>query len=138
MSRGLLWLTRADAARSSALELLPRWPTVESVLAPAGEAELRGVRVFLFAGIARPERFEVSVRALGAVVAGTRWFRDHHWYSEAELERLRSSAQGAALLTTEKDLVRLRDPSGIRALRMELKVTERRSALDAALDEVLR
>jgi len=138
VSRGLLWLTRADAARSSALELLPRWPTVESVLAPAGEAELRGVRVFLFAGIARPERFEVSVRALGAVVAGTRWFRDHHWYSEAELERLRSSAQGAALLTTEKDLVRLRDPSGIRALRMELKVTERRSALDAALDEVLR
>jgi tetraacyldisaccharide 4'-kinase len=149
VSHGLLWLTRADAPRSAALRRLPDWPTVESVLRPAieatdaaahsaGGADLRGQRVFLFAGIARPQRFEATLRALGAVVVGTRWFRDHHWYTDSEIARLRSAARDALLLTTEKDLVRLRDPSGIHALRVELQITAGRPALQAALTQVLR
>jgi tetraacyldisaccharide 4'-kinase len=133
--RGLLWLTRADAGRHPDLALLPRWPTVESAASP--RADLRGERVFLFAGIARPERFEASARASGMEVVGRRWFGDHHWYSPAELSRLRQMASGAALLTTEKDLVRIDDPTGILALPLELRITAGEAALDAALREAL-
>jgi tetraacyldisaccharide 4'-kinase len=161
VQQGLLWLTRADQPRSPALRQLPAWPTVESSLHPvvenalhgsdksalhgtvesalhgSDESDLRSLKVFLFAGIARPERFEATVRALGAIVTGTRWFRDHHWYSPAELASLRQAAGDAVLLTTEKDLVRLRDPSGIRALRVEVRITAGAAALDAALLSVL-
>jgi tetraacyldisaccharide 4'-kinase len=133
--RGLLWLTRSDAGRHPDLALLPRWPAVES--AAIARADLRGKQVFLFAGIARPERFEASARASGAVVTGTRWFGDHHWYSPAELAGLRRAAGGALLLTTEKDLVRIGAPGDILALPLELRLTAGEAALDAALGEAL-
>src|SRR5690606_1077331 len=68
------------------------------------------LRVFAFAGIAAPPEFFETVTASGAQLAGTRAFRDHHRYSAADLERLfaEAKASGAeALLTTEKDFVRL-------------------------------
>ena len=71
---------------------------------------LEGVRVFAFAGIAAPERFFADLKALGCAVLGTRSFRDHHPYSRREVDALvkEASASGAdALVTTEKDLVRV-------------------------------
>lgn len=68
------------------------------------------LRVFAFAGIAAPPEFFETVTASGAQLAATRAFRDHHRYSAADLERLfaEAKASGAeALLTTEKDFVRL-------------------------------
>jgi tetraacyldisaccharide 4'-kinase len=75
-----------------------------------GGAALTGARVLAFAGIAAPARFFTDVVVLGCTVAGTRAFRDHHPYSRADLDALvmEAAAAGAgALVTTEKDLVRL-------------------------------
>ncbi len=69
-------------------------------------------RVFLFAGIARPERFERDAEASGAVVAGRAFFTDHHRYRAREIEQLAAQAKRAgadALGTTAKDAVRLVD-----------------------------
>jgi tetraacyldisaccharide 4'-kinase len=68
-----------------------------------------GRRVFAFAGIGLPEKFKATLQDLGAIVVGWQSFPDHHLYSLKELRRLQTSAQrnGALLLTTEKDFVRI-------------------------------
>lgn len=69
-----------------------------------------GVRVLAVAGIAEPERFFVSARQLGLDVAGTLAFADHHPYGPRDLGRMADEARrvgASAVLTTEKDLVRL-------------------------------
>ena len=135
--RGLLWLTRCDLPRDPRVTELPRWPTVESDYA-ASAPELRGKRVFLFAGIARPGSFEATVRALGAEIAGARWFRDHYFYTQYDLRTLRAEAGGALLVTTEKDLVRIPDPrDGIAAVPVDVRVLRGQVELDAALDSAL-
>jgi tetraacyldisaccharide 4'-kinase len=66
--------------------------------------------VLAFCGIARPEQFFAGLRQAGADIAATEAFRDHHRYTQADLDRLAAEAgrRGAsALLTTEKDAVRL-------------------------------
>jgi tetraacyldisaccharide 4'-kinase len=73
-------------------------------------SELAGrTRLFAFAGIGRPEKFQSSLIAAGAEVAEFRAFADHHPYSDAELDSLakRAEALGTELVTTEKDWVRL-------------------------------
>ncbi|MEZ5990706.1 MAG: tetraacyldisaccharide 4'-kinase [Planctomycetota bacterium] len=103
-------------------------------LVPAGggparpAAELRGRRVLLLAGIARPERFRASVEALGAEVLGARWLDDHAAIPGdllAELSR-RAEGEGATLLLTEKDEARLdlRGGPARSHLRMELVFDE--------------
>ncbi|HEX8616389.1 MAG TPA: tetraacyldisaccharide 4'-kinase [Thermoanaerobaculia bacterium] len=72
---------------------------------------LRGQRVFAFAGLADNAQFFASLREAGLDVAGTRSFPDHHRYTPAELASLRRDARGAVLVTTEKDAVKLDDPS---------------------------
>ncbi|MFQ5827993.1 MAG: tetraacyldisaccharide 4'-kinase [Candidatus Methylomirabilia bacterium] len=72
-------------------------------------AALRGVRLYAFAGIARPENFVGTLEELGMSVAGFTEFPDHHWYRAKELEALaqEATAKGAGLLiTTEKDAIR--------------------------------
>jgi tetraacyldisaccharide 4'-kinase len=133
--RGLLWLTRCDLPRDPRTASLPDWPTVES--AYAADADLRGRRVFLFAGIARPASFESTVRGLGADVAGARWFRDHHRYSAHDLAGLRREAGEATLVTTEKDFVRIDQPQGIVPVPVEVRILRGEDALDAALGAVL-
>lgn len=81
-------------------------PVLRARLIGDGET-LRGRKVFAFAGIGRPEKFVASLKEAGAVVTGTRFFADHHPYRAAEIAALRAAADGAALVTTEKDLVRL-------------------------------
>jgi tetraacyldisaccharide 4'-kinase len=80
------------------------WRTLDGREAPAPS------RVFLFAGIARPERFETDAASTGAVVVGREFFPDHHRYQVKGIERLiaRARAAGAeALATTAKDAVRV-------------------------------
>ena len=136
VQRGLLWLTRCDLPRDPRVAQLPAWPTVESEYAAAAP-ELRGKRVFLFAGIARPASFEATVRGLGAEIAGTRWFRDHHLYTQADLRGLRRVADGALLVTTEKDLVRIEQREGIAAVPVEVRILRGEAALEGALQAAL-
>ncbi len=88
-----------------------RRPVLRADLRPdSDESErLAGRRVLAFAGIGRPEKFFRTLRDLGADLAATRAFADHHPYSWNDLDDLRTAAAGldARLATTEKDWVRL-------------------------------
>lgn len=66
--------------------------------------------VAAFCGIARPEQFFAGLEAAGLRLAARIAFADHHRYTRREIERLVAEARStgeAALMTTEKDLVRL-------------------------------
>jgi tetraacyldisaccharide 4'-kinase len=83
---------------------VPRTLAGESVVVPTAS------RVFLVAGIARPERFFSDVVSAGWQVVGTMKFRDHHRFSARDIGRFTRAARSAAasiVLTTEKDGVRL-------------------------------
>ncbi len=66
--------------------------------------------VLAVAGVARPERFFEELRSGGWDVTRTMTFPDHHRYSRADVAGLTDAARSAgarAIVTTEKDLVRL-------------------------------
>ncbi len=92
--------------------------------------ELRGQRVFAFAGLANNEQFFASLREEGLTLAGTRGFRDHHRYTSADLASIRGSAAGLPIVTTGKDAVKIDDPS-IFVAEGELIIDEK--VLDTAL-----
>jgi len=81
----------------------------------ASVAALRGRRVLAFAGIGDPARFFRTLRASGIEVVQQRAFADHHPFSESEIEALTAAARRDALtlVTTEKDLARLRGRGGL-------------------------
>lgn len=66
-------------------------------------------KVLGFCGIGRPEKFDATLRELGLDVVDMYPFPDHHFYKPDELVRLaqRAMAEGATLVTTAKDFVRL-------------------------------
>jgi tetraacyldisaccharide 4'-kinase len=81
--------------------------------------------VFAVAGIARPGKFFDDLRTHGWKVAGTLSFRDHHRYTPADLRRVVGESRRAgavAVVTTEKDLVRLLPfrPFAVRILHVPL------------------
>jgi tetraacyldisaccharide 4'-kinase len=74
---------------------------------------LIGLRVFAFAGIGNPDKFFSTLAEAGISAPVTKSFHDHHRYTRAEAEGLveRAAREKLALVTTEKDLVRIaRDP----------------------------
>jgi tetraacyldisaccharide 4'-kinase len=73
---------------------------------------LRGKPLFAFAGLADNEQFFASLRDAGLDLVGTKGFPDHHRYTPADLERLRRNANGATLVTTEKDAVKIDEGEG--------------------------
>jgi len=81
----------------------------------ASLAPLRGKRVLAFAGIGDPIRFFRTLRANGIEVIRERAFADHHPFSKSEIETLITEAKRDALtlVTTEKDLARLRNGEGV-------------------------
>lgn len=159
---GLVWLSRADQAgedRLEALRALAREATgrepvesrhapvalVDGALAPAGGLEaLRGRRVLLLAGIARPGGFRRTLAGLGAEVAAEVVFPDHHRFAPGDLDgalREADAARCELVVTTEKDAVRLpaaaaADPR-LRVLRIEAELLRGAGPLDAALDAAL-
>jgi tetraacyldisaccharide 4'-kinase len=65
-------------------------------------------RYVAFCGIARPDEFFSALRSARVEVAATLTYRDHHAYSDADIEQLIQRADNAlAFVTTEKDAVRL-------------------------------
>jgi tetraacyldisaccharide 4'-kinase len=77
--------------------------------AAADAQRLAGKRVLAFAGIARPQKFFGSLRAIGAEIADGLVFADHHPYTGPEISDIleRAKALNAVAVTTEKDHVRL-------------------------------
>ena len=93
----------------------------------ASVASLRGKRVLAFAGIGDPARFFRTLRASGIEVVGERAFADHHPFSQSEIETLIAEAKRDALtlVTTEKDLARLRGGEGLAGLGARISCRSR-------------
>lgn len=141
-------LARADAVvligkdGAGLAPVLAGKPVLAARLVPDDSARvLAGRKLLAFAGIGRPEKFFESLRAIGAELAATAVFPDHHPYSAAELHRIfdRAERLGARLVTTAKDSVRL--PPSLRAqvhavdVRLEWADP---AALDRLLAPILR
>ena len=72
-------------------------------------------KFFVFCGIGNPKAFLADLERWGATVAGSMAFRDHHTYTQRDIDEIerRARAAGAdALLCTEKDTFNLK---GVRA-----------------------
>jgi tetraacyldisaccharide 4'-kinase len=85
--------------------------TPQRLDAVRASAPIRGTApVLAAAGIARPDRFFSELRAAGWDVREAVGFPDHHRYSREDAARLAERARKAgakAIVTTEKDVVRL-------------------------------
>lgn len=67
----------------------------------------RRIEVYAFCGFGNPEAFRRTLCQTGCVIAGFRTFPDHHPYSARDLEQIEHMAGQLAIVTTEKDAVRL-------------------------------
>jgi tetraacyldisaccharide 4'-kinase len=94
-------------------------PVLSARLVPdaASLARFAGKRVLAFAGIGDPGRFFRTLRGAGVDVVRERIFADHHPYSREQIEALIAEAAscGLTLVTTQKDIARLRGAEGIAA-----------------------
>jgi tetraacyldisaccharide 4'-kinase len=66
--------------------------------------------VAAFCGIARPDQYFAGLKSAGVSITAQTAFADHHRYTARDIDHLLSSARAAnasALMTTEKDQVRL-------------------------------
>jgi len=79
-----------------------------------GNPAERPTLALAFCGIGNPTTFPIDLAAAGVRVAHTEVFPDHHAYNDADFERLAARARkdGLALVTTEKDIVRLPPSAG--------------------------
>ncbi len=118
-------LTKADMAEREELEALrehvreyvPDERIFTSVLKHDGwlmfgmnEQPKTGMKVFAFSAIGSPESFRRSIRDYGLILSGEKHYRDHHRYTNIELERLcalAGSNNTDAMICTEKDLYNL-------------------------------
>jgi tetraacyldisaccharide 4'-kinase len=114
----LIVIGRGSAAEAVAAAVAARGKPVLSAQLEADDASvasLRGKRVLAFAGIGDPARFFRTLRDSGIEVVLERAFADHHAFSKGEIETLTTEAKRDALtlVTTEKDLARLRGRDGL-------------------------
>ncbi|MBN1614868.1 MAG: tetraacyldisaccharide 4'-kinase [Deltaproteobacteria bacterium] len=100
-----------------------------------GEAQpleaLKGRRICAFAGIGEPDNFRETLDALKAEIVAFTAFPDHYRYGRKDMDRIEETAaagRAEAIVTTEKDLVRLENlpvfPEKLWALRAEMAVLD--------------
>jgi len=105
--------------------------------------ELRGQPVFLATGIGNPSAFQQTCLAAGFMIQGTRWFPDHHHFSEQDRLQILQEARAAGaahVVMTLKDLVKLPvDYSQILALEIapHFPIPEQRQTLESLIRNVL-
>jgi len=109
-------IARADALvilgedKTNAARFAKNIPVLHAHLETEMEAvSLKDELVVAFAGIGRPEKFFETLEGKGAKLLGAYAFPDHHPYHPTEIGELVEEAEsnGAALITTAKDYVRL-------------------------------
>jgi tetraacyldisaccharide 4'-kinase len=99
-------------------EIAPGLPVLAARLEPtavrrgagaAAPGALAGMRVLAVAGLGRPEGFADLLRGAGAEIVETRWFADHHRFTDAEVGAAAEAAEaaGAVVVTTAKDAVKM-------------------------------
>lgn len=103
-------------------------------------ADLRGLRVHVLAGVARPRDLLALVRSLGARVVGQTLTLDHRPFSPAQLRRA-AQARADLLLCTEKDAARMTGQpwaGDLVALTCAVQVTHGDQLLERALARLAR
>ena len=102
----------ASSSIAAAIAAQPGKPVLSAHFKPDPSclARLAGQRVLAFAGIGDPGRFFRTLRAAGIDVVREQTFPDHHPFSDGDIATLIADAmrEGLTLVTTEKDLARLR------------------------------
>ena len=88
-------------------------PVARAALKPGNIGKIKGKSVMAFAGIADPEKFYATLRSMGAVIAKSRSFPDHHIFTQNELRSLLQDSGDLLLVTTEKDEVRISGESTV-------------------------
>jgi len=113
-------------------------PVLRASTVPAAATDwLRGAKLLAWAGIGAPERFFGLLEELGAELIERVAFPDHHRLSPSEAQALlaRARTHAATLVTTEKDVARLRGGQGtlaeLSAKSRALPVTLQFSASEA-------
>ena len=160
---GAILLTRCDQAVSGAIarlkdqvtRLAPQTPVIETSHQATAwvDAEQRtsplerfqGRSVAAFCGLGNPDAFRRTLHDLGMTVRAFRTFPDHHAYTRPDVEALRTWARQEAtegvVVTTQKDLVKLRltrlGEGELWALRIQLRIHAGQDALDRKLKEAL-
>jgi tetraacyldisaccharide 4'-kinase len=92
--------------------------------------------VLAFAGIGHPDKFFATLLQAGIRLGQTRGFADHHGYTPEQANRLVAEAErhGWNLVTTEKDLVRLRGDPRLGSLARRTRALPVRLVLDREQD----
>jgi tetraacyldisaccharide 4'-kinase len=107
---------------SQAVRSLRRFPGQE----PQPVLPLKDKRILAFCGLARPESFAHSLRAVGVEIVRLVPFRDHTVYRKRDLTRLAllaDQAGAAAVVTTEKDALKLPDwPGAVPLFVLQIEV----------------
>jgi tetraacyldisaccharide 4'-kinase len=87
-----------------------------------GSEVLTGRRVMAFAALGRPDGFSDTLAEAGAEIVASRWFPDHHPYTDQELSEVVGEAEKASAIpvTTAKDAVKL--PSDVGAWVVEVVI----------------
>ncbi len=95
----------------------------------SGESEsielLNNRKVYAFAGIANPMHFMSMLASNRADVVQFKEFRDHYIYKQEDIDRIIKEASGLDIITTEKDLMKLKDlklPENIYTLKIDFSV----------------
>jgi tetraacyldisaccharide 4'-kinase len=145
LARADLLLSLGDAAaqarfRAAWGHVIGDLPHLTGALAPLPTGlSWAGRRVLAFAGIGDPDKFFATLRGLGANLVRTVPLGDHQPVPPALLARLEAEArhQGAELVTTEKDAVRLAPADRGRVLTLPVRLElDDWTALDAALSRL--
>lgn len=142
------WIRDQVARRAGSIPLLESRHAPRDLVDGEGGSEplgdLSGRRVIAFCGIGNPEGFRGTLRRLGVEVVDLRVFPDHHPYSAAdvaELERWAVELRPDLVLTTQKDLVKLRfsrlGETPLRALRIGLEIEGDAEPLNVLLSALL-
>jgi tetraacyldisaccharide 4'-kinase len=91
-----------------------------------GPEVLTGRRVVAFAALGRPDGFAETLAETGAKVVATRWFPDHHAYTDEELSKVVDQARAASAIpvTTAKDAVKLPPDAGVWVIEVVIEPVE--------------
>ncbi len=159
---GAIVLTRCDQAmdrlgtlRQKVTDLAPRAVLAETSHRPivwlhaekpsTAASDFGGRRAAAFCGIGNPAAFKQTLADLDIQVTSFRCFPDHHGYTRADVEDLRSWAraqsEASIVVTTQKDSVKLHLPQlggkDLWALRIGLSFHSGQDALEKELERVV-
>jgi len=83
------------------------------------EEEIKGKQILAFCGIARPQRFSSVLQEKGLKIVSFLKFPDHHPYPSSSLKKIiekYEKTKAEALITTEKDAVKISDFEGFKKI----------------------